>query len=314
MAMKKINNCSVAVLVFLLGIAILFVQVTYAQGTPVSLKWCIETAKEKYFPGEPILLKIIISNAGQQEANIDFGIDGIESFSIEIKNSFDEIVEKGGHIHHFGASFSEPVVISPDQTIEKLIVMNQWCSSLLSPGLYTVVCRVDQPGDYYFEKILLAEGENYKTVTKRHYLPMVTLEMPIQISSPDEGEFNRILKQLAERAFRDMVENVTEFEDRQIDREMIAFSESELAIPYQLKLLKITQSTRIKLGAINSLAKTGKLQAAVGLKDFYEHAANGMADVAPQTLEAIHKLRETGKPEILEATEEIIEKHQPEKL
>ena len=56
------------------------------------LDWNIETSKEIVYPGEPVLLKLKIKNNGDEEVKINFGSDGIKAFSIEIRNSANEVV------------------------------------------------------------------------------------------------------------------------------------------------------------------------------------------------------------------------------
>lgn len=293
------------------GIFEMFMPITYAQDMTNSLSWGIETQKEDFFPGEPVLLTVKIENTGPSEAMFDFGVNGLEAFSIAVTNISSEIVAQGGHIYRDGASMSGKLFIDPGQTIEKSIVLNQWCSTLLPPGHYTVVCRVEKPGDFYSEKIPIGNSESYMVVTKRRYLPMVTLELPIRIADPNDAELAIVFKQLAECAFTDAVETNEEVENRELAREMIVFSDSEPAIPYQLDILKVSDSTRVKTGAINSLAKSETLQAAVGLIDFYEDTKHYKADVKHDILEAVWKLRESGKPEIIEATNDFAEKYKP---
>ena len=52
-----------------------------------TLDWSIRAAKEVYYPGEPVLLVLTIRNNGQQHEEVDFGMDGIEAFSMEMHNS-----------------------------------------------------------------------------------------------------------------------------------------------------------------------------------------------------------------------------------
>lgn len=295
------------VISFLLGIP---VNVAYAQGAEALLNWKIQTSKEMFYPGEPVLLTLEAENTGNEEAKVDFGWEGIEAFAIEIKNSSNEIVMQGDHVMRFGASARSNWVLSPGKTNKKSIVLNQWCSTLLPPGQYKVVCRVDRPGEFYFEKIQSADDENYTVITKRRYLPMVALELDIQIVSANDSKFKAILKHLAKRASMKTTKNINDGADRNIAREMIAFSESALAIPHQLELLRISRSTRVKSGAIDSLVKSKKLDAACGLKNFFEDPSNYYKDdVKNQIIEAVHKLRESGKADILNATNEFVAKH-----
>jgi len=96
---------------------------------------------------------------------------------------------------------------------------------------------------------------------------------------------------------------------RDIAREMLSFTKSELAVPYQLHLLGVEQYTWRKRDIINSLVKSGTLEATNGLVQTIEDPSIYKEDVKHILIDAVYKLRETGKPEIVTATAEFVEKY-----
>ena len=88
---------------------------------------------------------------------------------------------------------------------------------------------------------------------------------------------------------------------------MLIFTESALAVPYQLEALPTAPSSWLKLDAINSLAKSKTVDAAIGLVKFSERSS--IDDVRYSLVEAVYRMRETGEPDIIKATDEFIQKH-----
>ncbi len=286
----------------ILGSPISMFTDVYAQGLESSLNWKIEASKEIYYPGEPILLTLNISNTENQKVEINFGADGIEAFSIEIRDPLNKVVAQRGKIRRPGVSRSGVLTISPGETTPKLVILNQWCSTQLTPGRYHVVCRVE----YRFP----SEKRKYPNTKIPKVGPIHTVELglEIQIVSASSPELKAILEGLAKRAFKKDPNTTEELADREIARKMLAFTESALAVPYQLRLLENNISTWLKWDVIDSLTKSKSLDAASGLVKFIGDPV-GKDDVKRQVIEAIYKLRETGKADILNATSNFVAKY-----
>jgi len=282
----------------ILGRPINMLTNAYAQGQEESLDWSIETAKETFYPGEPVLLTLKITNTGKQEEEIDFGADGIEAFSMQIRGRSNKIVAKGGKIQRFGVSRLGTLVVAPGKTGKKLIVLNQWCSTLLPPGQYHIICNVG----YRLE----SETRNHKAGP----LHPIELELDINVVEMDDSGFKKILEDLAERAFKRNVRTRSGLEDVWISKEMLTFAESDMAVPYQLKLVKNATTTWMKWDAINSLVRSETLGAANGLMQIIEDCPQcGIEDVKRQVIDAVYRLRETGKSDIINATDEFVAKY-----
>jgi len=273
------------------------------------LTWGIKANKETYYPGEPVLLTLTIRNTGDREEKVDFGMDGIEAFSMEIRDSSDNIVAERGHIQRFGLSRVGTLTLRAGARKQKVVVLNQWCSTLLAPGKYNVVCRIDSVGRFFLEKV--KSGNEEVILSKRDYSPMVTLDLDIQIVKGDDSAVTDILKGLAGRKVRKEGQNKGEWlREWRTAREMIAFAESPLAVRYQLDVLKVEPSTWLKRDVINSLARSGAVEAAVGLMEIAQSCPRcGVEDVKREIIDAVYRLRETGKEDILAATENFVQKH-----
>jgi hypothetical protein len=277
----------------------------YAQGPKASLDWSIATSKIAYYPGEPILLTLQITNKGNQEEGIFFGADGIEAFSMEIHN-FYKIMAKGDKIQRAGLARIGTLTAPPAQIAQKSIVLNQWCSTLLPPGQYHVVCHIEYRLDSEDTKI--PDTENGFKAGPIH---TIELGLDIIIIKMDISEFKKILEQFSEQAFN--VKTRKDLANREIAKEMLVFAESPAAVPYQLKILKNPVSTWLKWDAINSLVRSGTLEGAKGLTQIIsenEGSPNRIKDIKLQIIDAVYRLRETENPDIVKATDEFVQKHE----
>jgi len=130
------------------------------------------------------------------------------------------------------------------------------------------------------------------------------------IVQPDSVKFKEILEELAKAAFHTDVGTQSERAERQLGREMLAFTESNLGVPYQLRILKVVMSTWLKKDLINSLARSETLDAATGLAGIIEDPSFYKEDVRPEVVDAVYRLRETGKAEIINATNDFVAKYE----
>lgn len=277
----------------------------YAQEPEEFLEWRIETSKQTFYPSEPVLLALNIKNMGTQEEEVDFGADGIEAFSMEICDSNGVIVAKGDKIQRFGLSRSGTLSITPGGTEQKKIVLNRWCSTLLPVGQYHVVCYIDYRLRSESRKKEGSETFRAGPVHKKQ------LELNIQIIKMDRPKFKEIIEALASHEVEPNAQSKKEWlAERDAAREMLAFTESELAVPYQLQLLRTDPYTWFGPDAINSLVKSGTLEAAIGLVQIIENPSIYKEDVKHILIDGVYRLRETGKAEIINATEPFITKYE----
>lgn len=290
--------------IFILVSVIGMLNNVWANGPEESLDWSIQTKKNTFYPGEPVLLTLNIKNMGQQEEKVNFGSDGIEAFSIKIHDLNRITVAKGDKIQRFGVSSRGTLPVAPGETVQKSIVLNRWCSTLLPSGQYHVISNVEYRLRSESRK---KEGSE---VFKAGPLHETQLEMDIQIIEMDKPKFKKIIEDLTAFEVKPEAQSKGEWlVKRDIAREMLCFTESELAVPYQLHLLGVEQGTWRKRDIINSLVQSGMLEATNGLMKIIEDSSIYKEDVKHILIDAVYKLRETGKPEIVTATAEFVEKY-----
>jgi hypothetical protein len=294
------------VIIITVGSPIVMIADAYAQRPEESLDWSIETSKRTFYAGEPALLTLTIRNTGEQQEQIDFGADAIEAFSMEIRDNSNKIAAKGGKIQRFGLSRVGTFPVPPGQMTQKSIVLNQWCSTLLPPGRYRVICHVEYR----------LRSEDTKIPGTEHGfkagpLHTIELDLNIQILEMDRSKFKKILEDMARREVKTDTQSQAEWlAVRRIAREMITFAESDLGVPYQLHILRVAPSTWLKWDVINSLVRSETLEAAEGLVQIIEDSPEcGIEDVRREIIDAVYRLRETGKSDIMNATKEFILKY-----
>jgi len=284
----------------ILGAPIDMLTNSYAQKSEESLDWGIEVSQNTFYPGEPILLTLKVRSATKQEVKINFGADGIEAFTMEMRDHSNKVVAKGDKIRRSGVTRMGLVRILSGKIGQKSIVLNQWCSTLLPSGQYHCICGV--------EYRLRHESRSHKAGP----IHITQLEFDITIVEMNRGEFGKILEQLSKQAFKTKAKSRKELENKWITKEMLAFAESDLAVPYQLKLATAATTTWMKWDAIKSLARSGTLEAAEGLMQIIsedEDCCERIEDIKRETIDAIYRLRETGKPDILNATDGFVRKY-----
>jgi hypothetical protein len=277
----------------------------WGQEADHSLEWDIETDKATFYPGEPVLLTLNIRNNGLQEEKVDFGPDGIGAFSLKVYDSNDILVSEGGKIHKSGILRVGTLLILSGNTCRKTIVLNRWCSTLQRPGRYHIMCSVEYR--LYSEFQRLPDPNNI--VLKAGPLHKKQLELDIQIIEMDKTKFKETLESLVAFEAKSESQNKGEWlKERDIKREMLALTESELAVPYQLQLLKTDPYTWFGPDAVNSLVRSGTLLVTIGLVQLVEDPSyNG--EVKPILIDGIYRLRDKGKPAILNATDEFTAKY-----
>ena len=304
MLMKpKLLICLLAAGITLVG-PINMLNSAYAQDQNSSLEWSIKTDKNIFYPGEPILLTLNIKNTGTQEEKVNFGTDGIGAFLMEIRDSNGIVVAEGGKIQKYGLSRLGTLLVTPARTAHKSIVLNRWCSTLLPPGQYHIICNIE-----YRLRSESRKKENSE-VFKAGPIHKLQLELDITIIEMNKPKFEEMLETLAGFEVKPEAQSKGEWlAKRDIAREMLAFTESKLAVPYQLQLLRNDPYTWFGPDVVNSLVKSGTLEAATGLMQIIEDPNIHTKDVKHIFVDGVYRLRETGKAEIMSATEGFVTKY-----
>jgi hypothetical protein len=292
---------------FVMGFFTCMMDNAFAQKSEENLEWGIKTSKKEFYPGEPVLLTLKIKNTGKLGEKIDFGADGIEAFSIEIRDNSNKIVSKGGKILRTGFARLGTLAVSPEQIAQKSIVLNQWCSTLLPPGQYHVACYVE----YRLRSEATRIPDTEPPLFNAGPIHRAQLDFNIELIRSDVSKYKGILENLAKNEIRKEGRTFREWQqEREIARNMIAFTEWEAAVPYQLNVLRLEGYTRLSWDVINSLVKSKTLEATIGLIQIVEDPSFYNEGIKNQLIDAVYRLRETGKPDIIKATEEFIKKYE----
>ena len=246
-----------------------------------SLSWAVRPSKEAILPGEPVLLIVSTRNAGKREVCLDFGTDGIEAFTMEVRDTTGRTVEKGLRITTMGISRIGKRVVPAGSTIEKRIILNRWCSTRLPEGEYQVALRVEPK---------LGEAAQ--------------ISCGLKVLKADEKKLTKILSDLAEKA------KAPSHSRQLLACMMLSFCDAPEGVMYQVLLAKdrklLIQWREL---AIKGLVRVGSLEAAKQVTQLCEDAS------LPETLRrtaiiGVYKLREMGELDILAATEEITTRYQ----
>jgi hypothetical protein len=227
---------------------------------------------------------------------------------MEVRNLSGEVVTKGSTMNRPEGGPRPPLLqIPPGQTSDRSVVLNRWCSTLLLPmGTYEVVCHI---------KFRL--GSEFRVVGQRGTVTeyeassvhTISLKLNVHISNMDPRKFKDVLEGLRKQAFQTgYSEKEPTWQERQTVREMLALTESTLAVPYQLEVLASPGSGhQARRDAIHSLARSKTIEATVALTGLA--GKRGFEGTRWDLVEAVYKIRESGQPEIIAATDDFIQKH-----
>ena len=274
----------------------------WAREVEEAMQWNMVAEKSAYAPGEPVLLNIQITNPSEQDGEIWFGSDGLNAFSFKIKDAKGEILQQAGKIERLGLTRWGFVKIPARQFRVKCVVLNQWCSTLLPYGKYTIVCSIEP-------KYVPENKPNEEAPLRAQILPTVDLECSLELTEVAMTDFNQIIANLTSKAFQD-VHTREGVQERSLAREMLSFTESPLAVTYQLEVLEYWQSTWLARDVIEQLVKSNTLKAAQGLVKILEEEKKTPAKyLKREIVEGVYRLRDKGDPNIINATSEFVSKH-----
>jgi len=114
----------------------------WASGPEEFLEWSIETTKNHFYPGEPVLLTLNIRNTGNREEKVHFGIAGVDAFTMIIHNPNGVIVAKGNKIQRSGIVRLPTCAITPGKIGQKSIVFKPMV--LYSAAVRTIPCYLQR--------------------------------------------------------------------------------------------------------------------------------------------------------------------------
>lgn len=109
--------------------------------TDSDVKFSASPRKSAIFPGEPCVLDVVLVNDGTSDLEIHLGYDGIGAFWFEIFDAAGKrICSSSPMVMEGGISRPSRALVRAGEKEHRLLVLNQWCSTLLSPGKYDVIC------------------------------------------------------------------------------------------------------------------------------------------------------------------------------
>lgn len=302
---NQINMFKFRPLMSLLFAFIVFVFfATVGIAAEPNLVWKMYVSKHGFYPGEPVAVTIKVSNSGKTQERVLFsGPTGINNFSFQIENKQGHIVSPGRKIERWGYGPGPGgLKVSPGRESVRTLVLNQWCSTLLQPGEYLVTCDLWYP--------LESEIQEFKAgpIYNQH------LECSITITDNNDTELKKIIERIANSSLGSKREGGLSWQQRRTEMEMIVFTESVLAVPYQIQVLKDKEmgGTWIKIDAIDSLVRSQELEAAQGLMQIIEENKDcpyRVEDIKSYLIDGVYRLRETNKADIVATTNEFVAKY-----
>lgn len=234
----------------------------YAESGEQLLSLKIKPVTNTIISGGPCTLDVTFTNNTASEivlVNVGFDIENGLYFEIldskgKLIVSSSKIPRRGG----MGIGSKPKITIQPDGTIEeKHVLLNQWCSTLLPEGKYTIVS--------HFESI---------TTTRVPLLLKLTSTAQIEIlpsNKQNRKKLQDIFSDLLNKALADTDETpITAVEEKMLACEQLAYATSPMVVSYLTKLLlsgKIP-GTGLTMEVIEGFRRVGTVEAAKELVSF----------------------------------------------
>jgi len=240
--------------------------------------------KAVIFPGEPLMLKVVFSNTRSSSAALDLGIEGLEAFSFTLIDNQSNKVCTGADQEQGGFRPLVRVAVPAHESVEKRLLFNIWCSTMLPFGQYKIKTNFRDASDH--SKVFTAE-------TDFEIAPFSKPEMQEIFSA----ELSKIL-------------NKPPVEEMRLAIRKIAYSESPEVVPY---IAQIVASKNVEIlwksEVIRGLGKIKTLESAKLLKQiFYNRSSSGIE--RDDALSAIHQIYSNTKDQrILRELRPVIKAH-----
>jgi hypothetical protein len=271
-------------------------------------RWTIAASKAVYYPGEPVALTITIQNAGSRDEEVFLGALGVGAFSFDLFDNAGRVISQGGRIEGEEGAFAGRSIflsVPAGQAVKTPVVLNRWCSTLLPPGEYRVICHAD----YKLKSEAIPEPNSPKTfrLTVVHKAEMPLL---IRIVKADPLKYQEILGDIEKAIKEERRPGETpleQYRSHQFAGELLAFCEWPEAVPYQLRAVNVRNDPWLTRCSIRSLGRSKSLEAANGLMSLVDDPS--LLSFRFEIIRAIHALHASGKPDILRATEAFVKQH-----
>jgi hypothetical protein len=280
---------------------------------PTMLKWEMQVIKTSVFPGEPIVLRLAVTNGGKESiAIMPHGI-GDRPFAVEFRDVNDRVVAQGSSAEEPGVvSYKSGFTVYPGESVPRSLVVNHLCSTRLPPGKYHLLCR-----------FTFTDSSNDATSGRKvgmGNLRTAELASDIEILPMDVQAYSEALAVLARKYASALDSRTTAgreaIELRISTAEALAFAEGDTAVPYQLSLLKDTRNVwATRLYALYGIQHNGSTMAVQGLMKYVD-SLNPPLVLAPSELRlrdrvvtTVYEMRQHGTEATRQATEGFVKAH-----
>jgi hypothetical protein len=272
-----------------------------------ALKWVIAPSKAAYYPGEPVALTITIPNAGPGDEDVYLGAFGVGAFSFDLRDNSGRTISHGGRVEDEEGirSRSSFLTVQAGQKAKTPVVLNRWCSTLVPPGEYRVICLADYK--------LKCEATPIPGATRGFRLDVphrAEMSLDVNIVQADPAKYKDLLDGLEKdlNKERQLGETFREhYASQQFAAEMLAFCEWPEAVPYQLRAMHMRNDPWLTRCFIRNLGKSKSLEAANGLMSLADDPS--LQTFRFDIITAIHALYASGKTDIVEATDAFVKQH-----
>jgi hypothetical protein len=266
--------------------------------------WVMKLDKDTIPPGAPLQMILsyeICPKAGSKIDAVGINYDNLKVIIRDLNGTLRE--QSTPPPWRASGNFARHIWTIPlleKQHGEKPLVFNEWCSTGLLPGEYKITCELtvsysatEQAGEKHF-------------VHKKVPAPKLQWTLPLTVLKPDDEAVRLDYKRWEEIALK-KEGNADENDEKKHAIEMIVYARSSLALPFQISLLTSSPLNEVYYIDIGrNFISTQHLETAIELMKLVDGGKYPNDWVKEMYCWMIYGLRDSGKTEILKATEEFI--------
>lgn len=298
--------CAMTIVLFVISLG-------YGQAQS-TLQWTVRPKDVAVIAGAPLLLSFDVANKGDKAETVYFWEDNREPFRAELVDCNGRIVS-----HSLDAEVLPSILekawglfVPPGKTATRQAVLNQFCSTRVPPGRYSLHCRLS-----YF--VASEEGKKRvvsATTTVDEAAPLYHVELvtPVEILPPDPNAYSSQLMAISREMDRLRAQHVPQGQDSlnayTATVEMLAFAEGDTAVPYQGAIIREDNwGYRLRYCAMIGLQRNGSLAAVRQLEELVEDPDVQLIGGKDDLIRAVYAVRDRGNAMVRNTTEEFARKH-----
>lgn len=284
----------------------------------------VDIETQQVFPGMPLYLYMTIKrheDGAPEPVEVVFssmGLFGPEELSItdlEGKSMGERPKEPW---YPACAGFVVTQMVAPGETMKKTIIVNQWRSTELPEGKYTLA--------WHFQKNLHIQSKD----KRRKPDPLINFngkfEFPLVILPRNDDAVRKRFEQILETAVRH-ADKPTSDKQKFLASDTLIYAQGPLAVPYQLELIRQnTVAKEYDLWPQNRMleifryfahegnAETARLLVDFGKSSLFENLGRPenysfRGGVWEYLYWAIHELNQSGRPELVAPTQALVDQY-----